>query len=62
MCLSPDMPKPPPPPQPPKAPDSAALFAKSRKNARPGMTGGSLLTSPSGVTGATTARASLLGA
>lgn len=63
MCLSaPKIPPPPPPPQEVKQPDSANLSASARRN-RSGMTGGSLLTGPSGVAqGAlTTGKATLLG-
>lgn len=65
MCLAktPDIPPPPPPPQETKAPDSGALRDRARRNRAGGMTGGSLLTGPSGVPqGAlTTGRTTLLG-
>lgn len=64
MCMSsPDIPPPPPPPQEVKQPDSGALRDRARRNRAGGMTGGSLLTSPSGVSqGAlTTGRTTLLG-
>lgn len=60
MCMSPDIPAPPPPPQEIKQPDSAALLDKGKRN-RAGITGGSLLTGPSGVATAATGRTSLLG-
>lgn len=62
MCMkAPKMPDPPPPPQAPKAPDVDMGRARQR-NRQPGMIGGSLLTSPSGVTGGVaTGRATLLG-
>ena len=58
---SPKMPDPPPPPQPAKAPD--VDMAKMRqRNRQPGMVGGSLLTSPGGITGpVSTGRSTLLG-
>lgn len=61
MCMkSPKMPDPPPPPQPAKAPD-VDMKAMRQRN-RNGMTGGSLLTGPSGLTGgASTGRSTLLG-
>lgn len=62
MCMkSPKMPDPPPPPQPVKPPD--VDMGKLRSRARQsGMVGGSLLTSPNGVTGGvSTGRATLLG-
>jgi hypothetical protein len=61
MCMkSPKMPDPPPPPQPAKPPDMD--LGKLRQRSRAGMAGGSLLTSPSGVTGSvSTGRATLLG-
>lgn len=65
MCLAktPDIPPPPPPPQEVKQPDSGALQDRARRNRAGGMTGGSLLTGPSGVSqGALTAgRTTLLG-
>lgn len=68
MCLAktPDIPPPPPPPPLPqevKQPDSGALRDRARRNRAGGMTGGSLLTGPSGVSqGALTAgRTTLLG-
>jgi len=61
MCMSsPDIPAPPPPVQDVKQPDSAAMVDKSRRN-RAGIVGGSLLTGPSGVATAATAKTSLLG-
>lgn len=62
MCMkSPKMPDPPPPPQPAKPPDMD-LSKLRQRNHSGGMVGGSLLTGPSGVTGAaSTARTSLLG-
>lgn len=65
MCLAktPDIPPPPPPPQETKAPDSSNLRDRARRNRAGGITGGSLLTGPSGVSqGAlTTGRTTLLG-
>jgi hypothetical protein len=64
MCLSkPDIPPPPPPPQEVKQPDVSRLRDSARRNRAGGMTGGSLLTGPSGVSqGAlTTGRTTLLG-
>jgi hypothetical protein len=64
MCLSkPNIPPPPPPPQEVKQPDSTSMRASARRNRAGGMTGGSLLTGPSGVPqGAlTTGRTTLLG-
>lgn len=49
MCSSPDIPPPPPPPQEVKQPDPLALTKKNRK---PAIGGGTMLTGPSGVTGA----------
>jgi hypothetical protein len=62
MCMkSPKMPDPPPPPQPLKPPD-VDMKALARRNRSSGMTGGSLLTGPSGLTGGMpTGRTSLLG-
>lgn len=62
MCMkSPKMPDPPPPPQPLKPPD-VDLKAMGRRSRQAGMTGGSLLTSPSGLAGAMpTGRTTLLG-
>lgn len=62
MCMSsPDIPPPPPPPQDVKQPDSANMANRSRRARAGGMTGGSLLTGPSGVAAAPTGRATLLG-
>ncbi|GEM_PF-3713785 len=63
MCL-PSAPKidTPPPPQMAKEPDTAMLKSDARRN-RSAMTGGSLLTSPTGVANAaaSTGRTTLLG-
>jgi hypothetical protein len=62
VCLSkPNLPTPQ-TPQEVKQPDSAALMSNAKKN-RTGMTGGSLLTGPSGVANAaaSTGKTSLLG-
>jgi len=57
---SPDIPPPPPPVQDVKQPDAGVMFDKARLN-RGGMTGGSLLTGPSGVGAVSTGRNTLLG-
>lgn len=60
MCLSkPKIPPPPPPPQEIKQPDSLSDM-RSRRRAS-GMSGGTLLTSASGVSGVSTAGNTLLG-
>lgn len=64
MCMSssPNIPAPPPPPQEVKQPSQQALTESARKNRNPGaMSGGSLLTGPSGVANAATAKTTLLG-
>lgn len=63
MCLSkPNIPAPPPPPQEVKQPDAGALRSSAQRNRAGGMTGGSLLTGPSGVAApAATGKNSLLG-
>lgn len=63
MCSAPDIPPPPPPPQDVKQPDSVNLMDKAKRNRQGGMTGGSLLTGPSGIApgSAPTARTTLLG-
>jgi len=43
-----------------KQPDTATLTDKAKRN-RNGIAGGTLLTSPSGVSGASTGKATLLG-
>lgn len=63
MCSKPKVPKvpdPPPPPQEAKQPDSAVARDQAKRN-RQGIVGGSLLTGPSGATGASTGGATLLG-
>ena len=60
MCSSPKIPAPPPPPQEIKQPDTSNLTDKAKRN-RNGIAGGTLLTSPSGVSGASTGKATLLG-
>lgn len=62
MCLSsPDIPPPPPAPQDVKQPEAAVALKKRKPGA--GMAGGTLLTSPSGVTQSalTTGAPTLLG-
>ena len=62
MCMSsPDIPPPPPPVQETKQPQTGALMDKSRSNRAGGMSGGSLLTGPSGVAAVSTGRNTLLG-
>ena len=61
MCSSPSIPPPPPPPQEVKQPDSSNLRDSARRNRSGGMTGGSLLTGPSGLAAAPTGKATLLG-
>jgi hypothetical protein len=63
MCSKPKAPKipdPPPPVQEAKQPDSAVARDSAKRN-RQGIVGGSLLTSPSGATGARTGGSTLLG-
>jgi len=60
MCSSPKIPPPPPPPQEIKQPDTSNLTDKAKRN-RTGIVGGTLLTGTSGVTGASTGKATLLG-
>lgn len=64
MCMSsPDIPPPPPPPQEVKQPETQALKDSARRNRSGAMTGGSLLTGPSGIAAGamTTGKTSLLG-
>jgi len=61
MCSSPDIPPPPPPPQDAKSPDTAALTDKAKKNRQAMPQGGTLLTSPTGVTSTPTGKTTLLG-
>lgn len=65
MCgsKSPDIPPPPPPPQESKQPETANLKESARRNRSGQMAGGTLLTSPSGVSAGslTTGKATLLG-
>lgn len=63
MCMStPSVPAPPPPPQAVKQPDVAvAVDGMKRNRNSAAMGGGSLLTGPSGIATAATAKTSLLG-
>lgn len=61
MCLPrPSIPTPD-PVQEAKTPDAASLAASAKKNRQGGLTGGSLLTGPSGVANAATGKNTLLG-
>lgn len=62
MCMpkTPDIPTPQ-APQEVKQPDTAALTANARRNRTGAMTGGTLLTSPSGVPAPAAGRTTLLG-
>jgi hypothetical protein len=65
MCMSKPInsPPPPPPPQEIKQPESQALKDSARRNRSSAMTGGSLLTGPSGIANSalSTGKTSLLG-
>jgi hypothetical protein len=61
MCSSPSIPPPPPPPQEVKQPDSSNLRDSAKRNRSGGMSGGSLLTGPSGLAAVPTGKTTLLG-
>lgn len=61
MCRSPKIPPPPPPPAEVKQPETATLTDKAKRARSGGFAGNTLLTGASGVTGASTGKATLLG-
>lgn len=62
MCMSkPHVPDQPPPPQPAKPPDIEGVKNRYRAQHSASLTGGSVLTGPSGLNNVATAKATVLG-